>query len=135
MSACDRLGRKVFLPRTGADTFWKLIYDHYAGADERKWRYLAMLALRENAGWPLDRIGKVFGHPKGHVTRCLARIKAELRERFNVDANFLRLDHEEAAQGDLHEGTTPDHFGDAIQVTDPEYSATNRRGGHSRSDR
>lgn len=31
--------------------------------------YLAMLALRENVGWPLERIGSEFGHPKGHVTR------------------------------------------------------------------
>lgn len=48
-----------------------------------------MLALRENAGWPLDRIGKVFGHPKGHVTRCLARIKQEMRVTFNAEPEFL----------------------------------------------
>lgn len=73
---------KVILPRTGADVFWKLIHDHYAQEDSRKWKYLAMLALRENAGWPLDDIARVFHHPKGHITRCLANIKSDLRNRF-----------------------------------------------------
>ena len=89
MSVARRNGTKVVLPRTGADEFWQLVLDHFAHADERKWRYLAMLALRENAGWPLDRIGKVFGHPKGHVTRCLARIKQEMRVTFNAEPEFL----------------------------------------------
>ena len=44
-----------------------------------------MLALRENAGWPLDKIGLVFGHPKGHVTRCLERIKQDLRRGFREE--------------------------------------------------
>ena len=80
MSVTRRNGTKILLPRTGPDEFWKLIHENFAGKDERKWKYLAMLALRENAGWPLERIGNVFGHPKGHVTRCLARIKKELQE-------------------------------------------------------
>ena len=45
-----------------------------------------MLALRENAGWPLEYIGTVFGHPKGHVTRCLARIKRDLRQGFREES-------------------------------------------------
>jgi len=31
---------KVILPRSGPDNFWKLIQKHYAGADQRKWKYL-----------------------------------------------------------------------------------------------
>ncbi len=89
MSVARRNGTKVVLPRTGADEFWQLVHDHFANADERKWRYLAMLALRENAGWPLDRIGNVFGHPKGHVTRCLARIKQEMRLTVHAEPEFL----------------------------------------------
>ena len=93
MSVCHRkTGVKITLPRSGADTFWKLVNDHFAGADERKWRYLAMLALRENAGWSLEQIGKVFGHPKGHVTRCLTRIKSELRIVFEAEPDFLEMD-------------------------------------------
>lgn len=88
-------GTKVVLPRTGADEFWQTIHDHYAGQDTRKWKYLAMLALRENAGWPLDRIGAVFGHPKGHVTRCLSRIKDELRTNFAASPEFLDLPDDE----------------------------------------
>lgn len=91
MSVTRRNGTKVVLPRTGADEFWQMIGDHFAGEDARKWRYLAMLALRENAGWPLEQIGRVFGHPKGHVTRCLCRIKNELRESFDAAPEFLDL--------------------------------------------
>lgn len=54
-----------------------------------------MLALRENAGWPLETIGLVFGHSKGHVTRCLAGIKEEVRRRFEVSPEWL--EREEAA--------------------------------------
>ncbi|MCA9111882.1 MAG: hypothetical protein KDA52_18155 [Planctomycetaceae bacterium] len=91
MSVAKPNGTKVVLPRTGADEFWQTVHDHYAGDDARKWKYLAMLALRENAGWPLDRIGNVFGHPKGHITRCLRRIKEELRGSFYRSPDFLEL--------------------------------------------
>lgn len=82
MSMIGLDGCKVILPRCGADEFWQIVHEHYAAEDARKWKYLAMLALREAAGWPLTEIGYVFGHPKGHVSRCLEAIKAELRERF-----------------------------------------------------
>jgi hypothetical protein len=94
MSVSRPNGTKILLPRSGPDQFWQLIHDHFAGEDSRKWKYLAMLALRENAGWPLDRIGAVFGHPKGHVTRCLSRIKHELRKEFQASPEFLDLDDE-----------------------------------------
>lgn len=94
MSVSRTDGTKILLPRTGPDQFWQIIHDNFAGDDSRRWKYLAMLALRENAGWPLDRIGNVFGHPKGHVTRCLARIKAELRAQFQASPEFLDLDGE-----------------------------------------
>ena len=92
MSVADLDGAKVLLPRSGSDEFWRRVHDHYAAGDARKWKYLAMLALRENAGWPLERIGTVFGHPKGHVTRCLSRIKSDLRSRFDVSPEYLGLD-------------------------------------------
>lgn len=92
---------KIVLPRCGADVFWKLIHDHYAEDDLRKWKYLAMLALRENAGWPLDDIARVFNHPKGHVTRCLANIKTELRNRFKASPELLDLDPTQPEDGQL----------------------------------
>ncbi len=104
MSVVRRDGLKVVLPRTGADIIWRLIHEHFAAEDPRKWKYLAMLALRENAGWPLEQIGLVFGHPKGHVTRCLSQVRADLRERFALSSHLLdptedeRLDHPEEAQ-------------------------------------
>lgn len=94
MSVAKRDGTKVILPRTGRDDFWKTIHEHFAGDDLRKWKYLAMLALRENAGWPLEQIGSVFGHPKGHVTRCLRKIKNDLRDTFEAAPEYLDLDDE-----------------------------------------
>ncbi|TWU13090.1 hypothetical protein CA54_19160 [Symmachiella macrocystis] len=87
MSTVKFDGTKIVLPKTGADVFWQTVHEHYAGEDQRKWKYLAMLALRENAGWPLDKIGMVFGHPKGHVTRCLDRIKCDLRQGFREESD------------------------------------------------
>lgn len=95
MSVTRQDGSKIVLPRTGPDEFWRLIHEHYAGEDQRAWKYLAMLALRENAGWPLEHIGAVFGHPKGHVTRCLVKIKRELRQRFYMSPSFLDFSDEE----------------------------------------
>ncbi len=84
MSTIRTNGQKIILPRCGVDEQWELIIRHHAQADPRKWKYLAMLALKENAGWPLDCIGNVFEHPKGHVSRCIARTKQELRDRFQT---------------------------------------------------
>lgn len=92
MSVCGPDGIRVVLPRTGPDEFWQLIRENFADDDPRKWKYLAMLALRENAGWPLETIGAVFGHRKGHVTRCLSHIKQELRSRFASSPELLALD-------------------------------------------
>ena len=88
MSVVDGYGAKVTLDRVGPDAFWRVVVKEYAG-DERRWRYLAMLALRENAGWPLDRIGRAFGHPRGHVSRCLRKVRDELREEMDVEPSLL----------------------------------------------
>ncbi len=81
MSIVNEENEKVLLPRVGPDEFWNRIKT-FAGKDKRKWKYLVMLALRENAGWPLSHIALAFQHQPGHVTRCLNRIKEELREYF-----------------------------------------------------
>ena len=85
MSVTNRIDVKIVLPRSGPDDFWQLLMDDFAGNDPLKWKYLAMLALRENSGWPLAAIGVVFNHPKGHVSRCLKNIKARIRERYTLD--------------------------------------------------
>jgi hypothetical protein len=85
MSVTNRKGTKVLLPRTGPDAFWDALDEEFSPQDDRRWRYLAMLALRENSGWPVERIGRAFGHNKGHITRCIERIKQEIRDRFNID--------------------------------------------------
>lgn len=121
MSVARPNGTKILLPRSGPDQFWQLIHDHFAGDDARRWKYLAMLALRENAGWPLDRIGTVFGHPKGHVTRCLRRIKLELRKDFEASPEFLELDDELSWELSSEEA---DDFGDGLDDF-PESSESN----------
>ena len=98
MSAVDKNMVKVELPRTGAAHFWHLIANNFAGNDPLRWKYLAMLALRENAGWPLQWIGAVFNHPKGHVTRCLKRIKEQMRDHFQPEE--FNVDSLEAAEED-----------------------------------
>lgn len=79
MSVVDSRQVKVLLPRSGLDPFWQRLLAEAAGDSLRR-KYLAMLALRENSGWPLDAIGGVFEHPKGHVSRVIRRLKNELRE-------------------------------------------------------
>ncbi len=86
---------KVILPRTGANEFWQLVQEHYATEDPLRWKYLAMLALRENAGWPLEQIGLVFNHSKGHVVRCLEQVKKQLRRRFRNEGNFEEIERPE----------------------------------------
>lgn len=47
--------------------------------DRRKlWKYFACVSLR-SCDWFLDWIGAPFGHPKGHVTRILARMHRLLK--------------------------------------------------------
>ncbi len=70
---------KALVFRTGPDPFWDRVHDYLEGRPDHCWRYLAMLALRENCGWSMERIGKAFGHNKGHITRCLDKIRRELR--------------------------------------------------------
>lgn len=86
MSVVDERGVRKELPRLGADPVWGQLQEGYAARDRRKWKYLAMLALRENAGWTLPAIAQVFGTHKGHVLRCLERVKQDVRDCFDIDA-------------------------------------------------
>jgi hypothetical protein len=75
-------GSKTVVDCTGPNVFWDAVEEQFA-QDDHLWKTLAMLALRENAGWTVERIGRAFGHTRGHVTRCLERIKRELRLRLD----------------------------------------------------
>lgn len=89
MSIVRQNNQKVLLPRLDGEDFWEMIHDHYAHQDVQKWKGLAILALRENAGWPLEKIGFVFGHHKGHVSRILVKVKQELRDCFEQSPDWL----------------------------------------------
>lgn len=96
---------KIVLTRSGADEFWQTVFEQYARDNPRKWKYLAMLALRENADWPLEYIGLVFSHRKGHVKRCLDRIKKELRKRLGSTGSMQP--HSPAGQSSTDETAGP----------------------------
>jgi hypothetical protein len=83
MSVVNRREVKILLPRDGMDPFWQMLLDAAAG-DPLQLKYLAMLGLRENSGWPLDAIAVVFKHPKGHVSRVLKNTKRRIRERYQL---------------------------------------------------
>jgi len=89
MSVVNRNQVKVTLYRDGEDSFWKLIRQEFLQGPpsqrRRRLKYLAMLALRVNSGWTVEQIGDLFGHPKGHIPRCLERIKQEIRDAFDVE--------------------------------------------------
>ncbi|HCS54478.1 sigma factor-like helix-turn-helix DNA-binding protein [Rubinisphaera sp.] len=95
MTVISEHGERVFLPRMGREDFWKTMHEHYAGDHPGRWKSLAILALRENAGWPLETIGAVFGHHRGHVSRILKRVKSELRETFEQSPEWLGMGDEE----------------------------------------
>lgn len=83
MTVIDEAGNKIVLPRLGPDRFWAQLAQHYAGDSPRRWKYLAMLTLHESAGWTLEQIACAFRHPRGHVSRCIAGLKRDLRRKFD----------------------------------------------------
>jgi hypothetical protein len=86
---------KVELPRLGMDNFWDEIKEKYAQENPRKWKQLAVLCLRENSGWETEMIGLAFNHPKGHISRILVTIKAEIRKRFEIEPSMIHGGQEE----------------------------------------
>lgn len=92
MTTVDHNGFKVILARFGDDVFWSEVADKYADQRPDRWRNLAILALRENAGWPLDRISMSFGISCGQLSRVLSKVKSELRERFDKEYHAMLRD-------------------------------------------
>jgi len=95
MSTVNEKGLKIVLPRLGEDSQWETIHKEYTAKNRLRWKYLAMLSLQINAGWSLEHIGFAFGHPKGHIVRCLDKVKAELRERFQYADEYLDTEQPE----------------------------------------
>lgn len=89
MTVVNSKHSKILLPRSGPDLFWQLLAEHYALEDEMRWRDLAILSLREIAGWTHERIGLAFGLNRGTVCRCLQKIKRELRQQFGWENDVL----------------------------------------------
>jgi hypothetical protein len=92
MSVVNARRRKILLRRGELDEFWDAVFHHFAGDDPPTWRNLAILALHVTAGFSLERIALTFGVPRGHVSRSLRRVKAELRKRFTLDPDEAEVD-------------------------------------------
>ncbi|GIX05533.1 MAG: hypothetical protein KatS3mg114_1402 [Planctomycetaceae bacterium] len=82
MSIINRHHERLILHRHHVAHVWEIFLTHYAGDDPWKWKALAMLALKEIVGWTHENIGRVFGHPRGHVSRCLDSVKRQLAMQF-----------------------------------------------------
>ena len=81
MSITNRHGNKVVLPRQ-REGFWEAVEDVYAGDDAQAWRRMAMLTLKEVAGWPVERIALMLGQRPSYVRDCITEVKHDLRRRF-----------------------------------------------------
>lgn len=79
-------GEKIVLPRS-PDEFWLTLQEQWAGDDQMRWKYLAVLHLRVHCGWKLEMIGAAFGHPKGHISRIIKNTIVELRALFKAPWN------------------------------------------------
>jgi hypothetical protein len=93
MSVMNHRGEKIVLARGGIDQFWFDVLRYYGRHNDKRWRALAMLALRVNGRWPLECIARTFGLERRHVAAYLMRIRRDLREQFEVPASVLMDPH------------------------------------------
>lgn len=107
MTIMNRQAQRVVLPKSGPDSFWETVHEHFAGSDPQLWKYLAMLVLREDCGWQFDQIGWAFGHSKGHVLRCIAKVKEQLRAKFDPPKNERDRCDPFDGEIDLNDGRHP----------------------------
>ena len=74
----------MLLPRTGPDEFWQTLSERFAQANARQWKYLAMLALRENAGWSLEQIANAFRHNPATCAGAWRKSKRKSASTFSM---------------------------------------------------
>lgn len=91
MTMIDQWSQKVPLPRAGMGELWTRLQDNFAKDDPRLWRYLAMFVLRDVAGWTLQQCSHALGAKPGQISRCLPRVRRELRRRFREEPMTPRI--------------------------------------------
>ncbi len=134
MSVMNHRGEKIVLARGGMDQFWFDVLRYYGRHNDKRWRALAMLALRVNGRWPLECIARTFGLERRHVAVYLIRIRRELREQFEVPEAVLTDPH--AAKPHCQPNTPPDDNGASPDEPPPmEQPHTRRRRRARRADR
>ncbi len=106
MSVINRNGLKVILGKDGMSEIWRQLQKDYLSRKPYRQRWMAMFCLREMCGWTIESISFVVGQPKGHVSRCLKRIKEELVEQFEVSPTLFSHVEEEELMEEFNEGQT-----------------------------
>ncbi len=64
------------------DRLWDLIQRDWAGNDPQRWKVLACLHLRLHCQWPVETIGRAFGHAGGHILRLVNNGLVELQQTY-----------------------------------------------------
>ena len=64
------------------DRLWDLIQRDWAGDDPQRWKVLACLHLRLHCQWPVETIGRAFGHARGHILRLVNNGLTELQQTY-----------------------------------------------------
>ncbi len=132
MSVVNQNGEKILLPAKNPDAFWGHVIEEYAHRDVVAWRRLAMLTLRELAGWTYDRIGMVFEVNAGTAYRQIDRVTKTFRAEFCTDRVGLRpheSDHDrDALIRGLEEVEFDDRDCDPRERDDHEERHEERRG-------
>jgi len=87
MSVANQDGEKLVLGRTSEVPS---VWTEYASENPQRWKGLACLTLSLQ-GWPLERIGLVIGHSKGHVSRLVADTRVALEKMYRQDSEAEEL--------------------------------------------
>lgn len=88
MSTIGQDGLKTVLERHGIDQMWDVIREHYIQGKPRRARLIAMLSLREVAGWSFEMLADAFGNDRAHIVRSLSSLRRELQEMFELPEDF-----------------------------------------------
>ncbi len=119
MSVVNQNGEKILLPAKNPDAFWGHVIEEYAHRDVVAWRRLAMLTLRELAGWTYDRIGLVFEVNAGTAYRQIDRVTKTFRAEFCTDRVGLRPHESDHDRDALIRGLDEVEF-DRVEFDDPD---------------
>lgn len=83
------------------DRLWDLIQSDWAGENPRRWKALACIHLRLHCQWPLESIGRAFGHARGHILRLINDGLDDLQQTYAAARNAVPAPDDLAPLADL----------------------------------